>query len=634
MNNLETEINQIYLIHPDNFKAAVIMFEEDLGRDQLLFFITYLDKIKRKSENTDLNKISSLIIQTFKDNLNLNGETLFESSLAEINQGLADLAHSGRKAWIGKLSAIIALKNRDSIYLSNCGQTSSWLKRDKNLMEILGSEPDKGAKPLKTFINFSAGRLRESDQIILTTTNIFNFVSLPLFTRLLNESDANHVSNSLSQIFKQSASNSEVFGTYFLNFSQNATVPSKIENSGAIYAPMPEDLETEKYATQPKPLWKFSLPHLPHLSSLKLIFSKIKNFIFTDRMSPAKKFFLASFLIFILVFAANLGVYVIRKYNKNEIQKIQSLTAVLKQDIAETESALIYQNNNSAQDLLLKTQKDYDDLKKLNKTKAQEFSAQILEITKRVTRISTISEPKVLTEFRTNPSILTKAGNGLILANTESKTILSFDSSPKELFLINDTGSNISGIAHASGVGNFVVSGNKLFRINQDQKQFEQTALVNNAEFSGLRFLEPNRLYSLDSTGNAIYRFTLKDGKIISAQNILKITDKAKIVDFALDKDIYLLYPDRIIKYVGTKAQAFALPSLNEKIASANKIFVASNLYVLEASKKRLLVISKLGVLINQLEFPNASDLKDFYVDENARIIYLLDGKKLLEITF
>ena len=634
MNNLETEINQIYLIHPDNFKASAIMFEEDLGNDHLLFFITHLGNIKQKSENTDLNKISSLIVQTFKDNLNLSGETLFESSLGEINQSLADLAHSGRKAWIGKLSAIIALKNRDVIYLANCGQTSSWLKRDKSLMEILGVESDKGAKPLKTFINFSTGRLRENDQIILTTTNIFNFVSLPLFTRLLNESDPNQVSSSLSQILKQSAGNNEVFGTYFLNFSQNAPVPSKIENSHAIYAPMPEDLESEKRVTASKTLWKFPLPHLPLLPLLKLSFSKIKNFIFTKRMSPAKKFFLASFLIFLLVFMANLGVYAIRKYNENETQKIQKLTSALQQDIAETESALIYQNNNQALTLLLKTQKDYDDLKKLDKAKAEEFAGQVSEISKRVTRVSVISDPKILTEFRINPSILTKAGNGLILANKESKTILSFDSSPKELFLINDTGANISGIAHASGIGNFVVSGNKLFKINQDQKQFEQAALVNNAEFSGLRFLEPSRLYSLDSAGNAIYRFTLKDGKVISTQNILKIADNTKIADFALDKDIYLLYPDKIIKYVGIKAQAFPLPALNEKIASANKIFVASNLYILEASKKRLMVISKLGVLLNQLEFPNASDLKDFYVDENTRIIYLLDGKKLLEITF
>lgn len=630
MSNLKTEINQIYLTHPDINNAAIVMFEEDIGHDQLLFFITYLGNIKRKSENTDLNKVSSLIIQTFKDNLNLDGETLFEIALGEINQGLANLAHSGRKAWIGKLSAIIALKNQDTIYLSNCGQTSSWLKRDKSLMEILGVESDKGAKPLKTFINFSTGRLRLNDQIILATTNIFNFVSIPLFTRLLNENDPVAASNSLSQVLKQSAPNNEVFGTYFLDFPQNGD-SLKSKKSDPVYAPMPEDLESEKQFNSEKTKWKIPLPHLP---PLRFNFSKIKHFIFTDRMSPAKKFFLASFLIFLLIFIINLGIYAIRKHNENKLQKIDNLITTLKQDITETESALIYQNNNSAVALLSKTQKDYDDLTNLSKLEASKFSDQILEITKRVTRVSVIDNPKILSEFRISPSILTKAGSGIILANIESKTILSYDSSPKELFLINDTGSNILGIAHASGVGNFVISGNKLFKINQDQKQFEQAALVNNAEFTGLRFLEPNRLYSLDSKTNSIYRFTLKDGKITATQNILKVSDNAKIVDFGLDKDIYLLYPDRIIKHVGTQAQAFPLPSLNDKITSANKIFVASNLYILEASKKRLMIISKLGVLQNQLEFPNTSELKDFYVDENSRTIYLLDGKKLLEITF
>ena len=101
-----------------------------------------------------------------------------------------------------------------------------------------------------------------------------------------------------------------------------------------------------------------------------------------------------------------------------------------------------------------------------------------------------------------------------------------------------------------------------------------------------------------------------------------------------MDKDAYLLYADSINKFTSGALQAFKYPTLTDPVTNAARIKVATNIYILEPTKKRLIILNKNGVLQNQIYFPNTSVLFDFYVDEASRSIYLLDDNKLLKITF
>jgi len=119
MPRLETEINQIYLTHPESKKSSLILYEEEISNSAHLFVVAELKNLQRKSEATDLKKISEIILESFRANKKLAAETLFESALAQVNQNLADLAHSGHKSWVGKFSCLIALKSGENIYIAN-----------------------------------------------------------------------------------------------------------------------------------------------------------------------------------------------------------------------------------------------------------------------------------------------------------------------------------------------------------------------------------------------------------------------------------------------------------------------------------------------------------------------------------
>src|SRR6185436_14549030 len=100
MARLETEINQIYLTHPESKKTSLILYEEEISNSAHLFVLAVLADLQKKSENLELKKISEIILESFRINKRLAAETLFESALAQINQNLADLAHEGHKSWV------------------------------------------------------------------------------------------------------------------------------------------------------------------------------------------------------------------------------------------------------------------------------------------------------------------------------------------------------------------------------------------------------------------------------------------------------------------------------------------------------------------------------------------------------
>src|SRR5262245_54672511 len=114
MPRFETQINQIYLSHPEGKKTSLILYEEAINASSHLFVLLELKDLQRKSDANSLKKISEIILESFKANKKLAAENLFESALSTINQNLADLAHSGLKSWVGKFSALLALKSSDN----------------------------------------------------------------------------------------------------------------------------------------------------------------------------------------------------------------------------------------------------------------------------------------------------------------------------------------------------------------------------------------------------------------------------------------------------------------------------------------------------------------------------------------
>ncbi len=103
----------------------------------------------------------------------------FEAALHKANLALSRLAEHENISWIGKLSAIVAIIEKNNLHLTQTGTASALLLRARSLSDVSeGLAPDElEPNPLKTFVNVASGRLEKEDRLIITTREIFNIFS-------------------------------------------------------------------------------------------------------------------------------------------------------------------------------------------------------------------------------------------------------------------------------------------------------------------------------------------------------------------------------------------------------------------------------------------------------------------------
>lgn len=637
MARLETQINQIYLTDPDSKKNSLVLYEEQLNSSLQLFIVAELWNMTRKSESNDLKKIFEIILRSFKENKKLPAETLFETSLSQINQNLADLAHEGRKSWVGKFSCVICAHGGDNnIYLANNGQTSAWLKRRAELMEILPAEK-RGNHPLKTFVNFTQGKLTAQDSLILTTSNIFNYISFGLFSKLLDQKPLDEASNEITKILQDSKASDMAFCSFLIHFTKVKEAAEVIEQAPSpdLYAPLPEEEEMSEPKRKVRlKLPGFSLPKLslPSFSFLKPNLERFKNFklvSYFQGLSKPAKFFVISFGIFLLLFLINLGIIAGKIQDKKAQGKVTELAEKINQDLASAQSALIYKDEDQAVIFLNQAIADYDELNKIDPIRAQELSPKIEQVKTVINKVNNIQNPTVFLELKRDPTFLARTPIGFLFGNQDSNSLARYDEQLTDYFLLNSLDAPITAIDYTQTTGVIVSAGSKIYRIDPTLKQFESVVNIENADLSTM-LVGNNAIYTLDKVNDQIVKVLYSSGykKQISVSS--NVRDAR---DFGVDRDIYVLFADKITKYVSGSAQAFPLPNMTEEMTNADKIQVGSNLYVLEGTKKRIIVLSKNGTLVNQIYFPTTGTLTDFYVDEASRSLYLLDGNKLYKIT-
>lgn len=669
MAKLETQINQIFLSPKETKKISLILFEEKLSASHHLFLLAELRDIQRKTELNDLGKISEIIIESFKANRKLPGEAMFEATLADINNKLGEFAHKGRKSWLGKFSALVAVKEDKDFFLANTGHTSAWLKRKNTLNEILS--PDKAeTHPLKTFLNFSSGRLVEGDSLVLTTSAIFNYVSVELFSKTLNANSLSESCETISDILKSSAKSDEGFAVFMLNLSRKAIVEAKPEPeiieapqpelipeaapavSGGIYAPLPEDMDTQP-SRSPRSMLP-AMPSLPSLSSLpsfksipklslpKVSFKlpginfKLPNFKFLPSISGPAKFFLASFILFAVLFAMNLAAYGVRRAQNQQDEKFNNSAETLVNFLTEAESSLLYKNQSQAMKHMSDAETELHKLEQIDIAKAGPFQAKFDEMNNKINRVTVLRNAAPAFEMPYAVNYMARAGSGYLVANENPNSLGMFtDNTLKNIFMLNKIDGDVRGVVHVSGLGNYVASPNKIYRVNESSQEFEQANYTSNADFLGLKFLDPNRIFVINKTTNQVIRMNVTAGGISGITNMLKTNVNFQDAqDLAVDSDIYVLFPDRVAKFVNGNQVDFPLTPISNPAKQMTKMRVGNQIYLLEPSANRVLIYNRRGELLNQVQFPNLSDLKDIYVDEAKHEMLLVNGNKVFRITF
>jgi hypothetical protein len=275
-------------------------------------------------------------------------------------------------------------------------------------------------------------------------------------------------------------------------------------------------------------------------------------------------------------------------------------------------------------------------LQQLDEEKSEQFRIKFEEMNNKVNRVTVLRGLTPVFDMPYPVTLMSKAGAGFLISNENPNSLAMYsDNKLTNLFMLNKTDGDIRGIAHVSGAGNFVATSNKIYRANPSSKEFEQMAYMSNSDLLGLKFVDPNRVYSLDRSTGQVTRLTVGSNSFSGQTTILKQSvDLAQARDLAVDSDVYVLFPDRLAKFTGGQQTDFQLSPVSEALRGMTKLRVGNQVYLLEPVSKRVLIYSRAGQLLNQVQFPELTELNDLFVDENARELYLINGNKVYKITF
>jgi hypothetical protein len=342
------------------------------------------------------------------------------------------------------------------------------------------------------------------------------------------------------------------------------------------------------------------------------------------------------------------------KNNKANEEKIYSdLIVPIEQKINQAEASLLYNNEGRAIEVLGEVKNLMAQLPR----KTEEQSAKYAELDKKyneqmekVRHVVKIENPKETANFsRLNENatpeniVFSPVANKIYSGDAEHKTIYIVDLANNSATAKNNLGEEIKTLKKPMAGKDenlYYLNGNKVAQFNSKTEEVKILAINSAGHLSDISAAADynNRLYLLNSKDGQVYRYNKRpDGFADEAPSLKKEEDFSEAVDMAIDGSIYVLKKNsEVLKFFkGSKEEEFKISAIDPGLENASKIFVSPEknyIYILEPAKQRLVVFDKTGKFILQYKSDQFTDLKDFTVDENKKIIYFLNGKSVYEI--
>lgn len=690
MEEIESQVAKIHIGNPKATTSYVSVYAEKAPSGTAeLYVITELPLFNPAALES-CEKISLSIAATLRRAYRKGQPSSFENAVAQVNDELGKLAALGQTHWIDKLSAIIAVKEGGNFNITTSGKVSAFLFRGKEFTDISCSSEQ--SHPLKTFENVAAGKIRLGDLLILSTTQLFNYLSMDRLKDILTHNGLLLASQTVIEILRENAGPDVAFGT-LLNLqveagettneeidleeyvtNQEPGIASKIASSAKLFM---SNAIAKTAARKPRvELPKISMPEnfraaarkgftMPSYSSvvstlrwdrLKTGLVAAKNFtlgtIFKtwnklnlrnfNSFSPYKKFFIISATFLLLVVLVNIGLAVrlsrTRASEKFYSEKMNEVKLLLDK----TQNSLLYRNDTQAKDFLTQAQAAmpvFADIPEASHDTYHTLENSITDLKIKMDKVTEV-EAQTLGNLGLSPHLIKLPSHLAIQVNGN---IVSYS---KDTQLFQD-GVFISKETIDTSVyttGNLAaIYNNGQFFVWDFQKGTVGAAFSVNVpkvdEIAGLAFYPTNsRIYTVNKQTKQILTFLVSENSIgrpvVWSQSL---NDLSNAVDVAIDGSVYVLNTNGINKYHAGQPAEFEFPKTFTPFSGQGKLYTNKdfrNLYLLDTAANRIYILAKNGQLVSTITSKQFTHLTDFQVDEKNKMMYLLNNSSLLKISF
>ncbi|MEZ4180268.1 MAG: hypothetical protein R3B41_01965 [Candidatus Doudnabacteria bacterium] len=679
MQELETQVVKIQLGDNKQSSSFVYTFAETINsQDTELYVICELPMFNPAAAD-ECQRISQAITSAIKRSYRgeVEAET-FENALALINEELSKLVTIGKTHWLGKLNAIIGVKHNDILSVSSVGKISALLYRDGKFVSV--TEPGNTNQPLKTFEHFSEGKLKLNDMFVLSTSQLFNHLSVDRIKKLVDKNELPIAAQEIIEILQDDMGPEIACGSIFALQTEPSPEITPDEVDLAEFLNQSPDQQSQSLSPQIKSQIKAGfIPHsvknyaktggilaksffadikdkylkLSYWRNLAnhsgqtigMVQGKLKSTakkIQPERInnySRQKKFFMLAGVGLVLILVVNIA---IAKLQNNSTQTVQfnteQLTEIEKQ-LNDANASLIFGDETKARELFAQAQnllnnlgqpESQENIDKVNelKTLAQDLDKKLNKVeTATVKNLGTLASSDHLIAL---PDYIAVENNRTIVSYNRNNGSISDNE-------LSTSESIIQAIALKNADRAAVYNGSELLIWNTETGSVTngtKDQVPNQSDFGGMKtYAVNNKVYIIDQADAVIRSFATTNTGFTNPQTSVEDQALKNAIDLAIDGNIYFISGGEIYKYNSGDKQDFS-PAV-KNLSDQSKIYTELDyeyIYLLDPENNKIIVLNKEGGLVKNITSDQFTNLRDFVVDENNDKIYVLNGDQLLQI--
>lgn len=409
-----------------------------------------------------------------------------------------------------------------------------------------------------------------------------------------------------------------------------------------------------------KNLWPLQInwqgyPRVPKALGQKIThyWQKIKNPLQTKlkTMPKLKRFSLLAAAGLALVLLVSLGFSACQNQRRLEQENYNQLMNSIKEKLDITESKIIYKNEDEARGLLKQIQNDLANFPQNSQKRReiyQQFVSGLETLAVKLRRMENVSPTLLVDLGLINPNLqaarfLQSNQSNFFLWQPGGKELFWYDEKNKKMNVLSSPlATELKDAARSTNDECLLLTGRSLAALDPKSQTFstrESTWPKENSEIKLISFYN-GRLYALDVKNQQIIKNSPSASGFAKGafwlKEALKLDD---VSSMAIDGAIYLSKDNgEIWKLENGRRVNFDLSDLEPPLQSATKLSTSpdsTDLFILDPSAKRIIRWNKkTNKLISQYLSPEFNDLRDFSVDEKGKMIYVLNGQKILNIKY
>lgn len=508
------------------------------------------------------------------------------------------------------------------LYLTNLGGQKAYLKRQSNLITLADENNNS---------QIISGNLEPGDKLLIINRGLDEFIFSGKKVEKLIDVSPDDLEDELEDAVMAQRNGPPLSAILVDNQKESLSTSEALDQSHLEELSQIPNLDSQSI-TAPK--IQVNIPELVE---------KIKNNI---PKGKRERLILAGAAALVL-----LGMFLLFKKHGTDQQKniqVQNLLSDARSSLSSAES-LKDSDPDTAKKSLIDAQGAVNQALKINPndSNAKNFKKQIDSEANSILKVQTITNWPLFLDLNLvksgfSANRLSQSAGQILLLDTNQKTLV-------EISLDKKTNNILAGPpqfgqgeeASLNGSSAFVYSKDKGVTQINTQTLKAQTVAKPDPEWGNIIDIQgfAGNFYLLDNLKNQIWKYVPTGSSFSDKNTYLNsgvVADFSNAKRFLIDSSVWILKSnDEIDRFTAGSPDNFDVGGLDKNIQKISSFFVSSdtdNIYIMDSSNSRIVVLKKNGQYVSQIQGDKFSDASDFLVDEQNKKLYLLENNKIYVI--